>query len=204
MTRDSPPRSTRAALTLRFFVANRSQAHRYLKSLTRKSDCRLVAPGEALQIGIFDGTMHSLCAHLTSATLECPQMRPLLILDQCSDMDCFDWMLRGVWGVVPRDRVETDLPAACRQVAGGRPWFPAAITVAWPLFRKLSSESPRVPLTFRQCEIIHLLSMRFSNKEIASELGITERTVKYHLTRIFTICAVTCRQQLASLVRDIR
>lgn len=40
------------------------------------------------------------------------------------------------------------------------------------------------PLTSREKEVLHLLAQGMTNKEIASELFITERTVKFHVSSI--------------------
>jgi len=56
------------------------------------------------------------------------------------------------------------------------------------------------PLTPREQEIAELVSRGASNKQIASSLGIRERTVKTHLGAIFTKTRATDRLQLALLV----
>ena len=40
------------------------------------------------------------------------------------------------------------------------------------------------PLTAREQEVLQLLAQGMTNKEIASELVITERTVKFHVSSI--------------------
>ncbi|MBI1736291.1 MAG: response regulator transcription factor [Candidatus Rokubacteria bacterium] len=52
-------------------------------------------------------------------------------------------------------------------------------------------------LTAREREIAGLVAGGASNKEIASRLGVTERTVKAHLTAIFRKLGVTDRLRLA-------
>lgn len=51
-------------------------------------------------------------------------------------------------------------------------------------------------ITLREKEVIEQLRLGKSNKEIARELDITERTVKSHLTAIFTKLQVADRVQL--------
>jgi len=58
---------------------------------------------------------------------------------------------------------------------------------------------PPVALTPRQEEIRRLLSQAMSNKMIAGTLGISEATVKNHVTEIFKVLNVTNRTQAAQM-----
>jgi DNA-binding NarL/FixJ family response regulator len=55
-------------------------------------------------------------------------------------------------------------------------------------------------LTPRQREIAALVGTAASNREIATRLHVTEKTVKAHLTAVFRTLGVTDRLQLALLV----
>jgi two-component system, NarL family, nitrate/nitrite response regulator NarL len=57
-------------------------------------------------------------------------------------------------------------------------------------------------LTAREQEIARLVGKSYSNKEIATELGITEDTVKRHLSHIFDKTGRSNRVELAILVHD--
>lgn len=57
-------------------------------------------------------------------------------------------------------------------------------------------------LTKREYEIAILVGQGESNKQIARQLDITERTVKAHLTEIFRKLAISDRIKLALLVKD--
>jgi DNA-binding NarL/FixJ family response regulator len=57
-------------------------------------------------------------------------------------------------------------------------------------------------LTNRELEVARTVVTGASNKEIARELGITERTVKAHVGAIFEKLQVRDRLQLAMLIRD--
>lgn len=59
-----------------------------------------------------------------------------------------------------------------------------------------------VTLTRREQQIALAIANGRSNRDIASELGITEQTVKNHLTNIFGKVGVESRLQLAlALIR---
>ncbi len=60
------------------------------------------------------------------------------------------------------------------------------------------NHDPRVDvLTPRERQIIRLIALGASNKEIARQLSITERTVKAHLTNVFQKLGLSTRLQLA-------
>jgi DNA-binding NarL/FixJ family response regulator len=52
-------------------------------------------------------------------------------------------------------------------------------------------------LTPREREVLQLVREGLANKQIARRLGITERTVKAHLTSIFATIGVTDRTSAA-------
>jgi DNA-binding CsgD family transcriptional regulator len=53
-------------------------------------------------------------------------------------------------------------------------------------------------MSHREMEIFELLCLQMSNKEIANLLGISEATVKFHVSRIFTKVRVRSRRELFS------
>jgi DNA-binding NarL/FixJ family response regulator len=59
-------------------------------------------------------------------------------------------------------------------------------------------------MTAREREVLGLLGTGLANKAIARKLGISEATVKAHLTRIFRQIGVTDRTQAAIWARDHR
>jgi DNA-binding NarL/FixJ family response regulator len=62
-----------------------------------------------------------------------------------------------------------------------------------------ASESPRhdTELTARETDVLRLLGEGYANKAIASELGISERTTRTHVSRILTKLKLTSRTQAA-------
>jgi DNA-binding NarL/FixJ family response regulator len=54
-----------------------------------------------------------------------------------------------------------------------------------------------VQLTPREAEVLELVRKGLANKQIARRLGISERTVKAHLTSIFARIGVVDRTQAA-------
>jgi len=58
-------------------------------------------------------------------------------------------------------------------------------------------------LTDREMEVARSIAAGASNKEVARQLNITERTVKAHVSGLFTKLAVSDRLQLALKMREI-
>lgn len=83
------------------------------------------------------------------------------------------------------------LVSALRRVHSGGRFLPP------PLSRVLSSRTPNSDLTAREREVLKLIVKGRNNKDIASELGITEATVKCHVGVILSRLNVTDRTQAA-------
>jgi two-component system response regulator DesR len=54
---------------------------------------------------------------------------------------------------------------------------------------------PEHPLTKREMEILHLASEGLTNKEIAYRLGLSERTVQFHLNSVFNKTGTNSRTE---------
>lgn len=160
-------------------------------------DIRLVAERDQFDIGVFDGGLPSLDAVLKIARLRQPSMRPLLLWAACDENHCLQWILRGIWGLVPYDRYEHELLRAVRQVADGQLWVPPSVVVRWmQIDAERQASDTDSSLTDREREVVTLLERRLSNKEIASLLRITERTTKFHVGNILGKLNLTSRQGL--------
>ena len=76
--------------------------------------------------------------------------------------------------------------AAVNALLAGRLWFPQVSLERFAILssklRKWGSDGVLSP---REAEVIGLLQRRLSDKEIGVALGITERTVRFHLHNIF-------------------
>lgn len=104
--------------------------------------------------------------------------------------------LRG-WGIVSPDAAAAELQAAVEAVAQGM------ITLPKPLAELLFSQRAVVeeleePLTSREREVLDLLSQGLPNKLIANQLRISEHTVKFHISSIFTKLGATSRTEAVS------
>ena len=89
-----------------------------------------------------------------------------------------------VEGVLAVSRGESPLdPKAAREVLSSR--------------RSVRESGGQTLLTAREAEVLRLVRDGLANKQVARRLGITERTVKAHLTAAFQRTGVTDRTQAA-------
>jgi len=65
-----------------------------------------------------------------------------------------------------------------------------------------SAASPDFGLTSREKQVIALIGAGYTNKDLAQELGISEHTVKHHLTNIFDKLGVSNRLELVLYAID--
>ena len=63
-------------------------------------------------------------------------------------------------------------------------------------------EKAAVDLSRRELEVLELVAQGLPNKEIARRLGISEKTVKAHLTSVFQAIGVSDRMQAALWAQD--
>jgi DNA-binding NarL/FixJ family response regulator len=91
------------------------------------------------------------------------------------------------------------LGAVRAAAAGGSPLDPKA---ARALLEAQRGRRPAETLSPREREVLHLVARGLANKAIARRLEITERTVKAHLTNIFSAIGVTDRTQAALWAKE--
>ena len=77
-----------------------------------------------------------------------------------------------------------------------RRWTPRPLAVLLTS-RRTASPAAASPLTDREAEVLDMVTQGHPNKVIARRLGISERTVKAHLTSIFPRLGVADRTQAA-------
>jgi DNA-binding NarL/FixJ family response regulator len=116
---------------------------------------------------------------------------PLVVLLDDLDGEAGARALRaGARGVLPRHASSKEIRAAVRAAAAGLASLPATVAAA-ALNNKSgdgtrpSADDGNPPLTPREQEILMLLGEGLVNKEIGVRLGISEHTVKTHLTAIY-------------------
>ena len=109
--------------------------------------------------------------------------------------------LRG-WGIISPDAPAAEMQAAVLSVAQGLVVLslPLASTLVGPrnVVQTLEGGGLPEPLTARETEVLELLSQGLSNKLIARRLNISEHTVKFHVSSIYTKLDASSRTDAVS------
>lgn len=95
----------------------------------------------------------------------------------------------GAKGYLQKSSSRDELLRAIRCIADGQTYLPE------PLAGRLENLQLSPSITTREREILGLVARGRANKEIASELGIAEDTVKRHVSNIFQKFAVSDRAE---------
>ncbi len=95
-----------------------------------------------------------------------------------------------VWGVLPTDASAEELTAAVHALSQG-----LIVGTSTLLFESESEPLSHGPLTDRESEVLGLLAKGLANKQIAVALGISEHTVKFHVSSIYGKLNVTNRTE---------
>jgi len=129
-----------------------------------------------------------------------PQAKYLLLVGTAPKENAYMIAALGGDGLICRENVRSFLVEAVRVIADGGTWFSSEITKGFYTAARNHSQrhagiGPQL-LTTRECEVVHLVRHRLTNKEIAQLLRIEEVTVKFHLSKIFGKLDVTSRDEL--------
>ena len=115
----------------------------------------------------------------------------------------------GAMGYLPKDISKKELIEAIKTIYGGKEYFSS--TVSEILLRTLVKDARSrhdrdekdTLLTPREMEVLQYVAKGMSNKEIADQMRITERTVKAHLTATFEKLGIRDRLQLSLAVNGL-
>ncbi|HEX5403428.1 MAG TPA: response regulator transcription factor [Pseudonocardiaceae bacterium] len=120
----------------------------------------------------------------------------VLVLTSFSDQSrILDALQAGAEGYLLKQSEPEVILAGIREVVrGGSPLDPKAARV---LLTNRRTPEPGVHLTGREREVLKMVGDGHPNKTIARRLGISERTVKAHLTSVYQRLGVTDRTQAA-------
>ncbi|MGH8065374.1 MAG: response regulator [Candidatus Entotheonellia bacterium] len=135
-----------------------------------------------------------------------PRMKILILADAIEEDFIARVLRNGVHGCVRKTALPTELVQAIRTIYGGELWAERKLLtrVVEDLRQSLdklqgSLSAMREVLSEREQEVVIWAVQGMTNKEIATQLGISAKTVKTHLQNVFRKLHVRRRVQLPAL-----
>jgi DNA-binding NarL/FixJ family response regulator len=137
-----------------------------------------------------------------------PSARVIVLTNYDEDDLVFSSIRAGASGYLLKEVTGTQLTNSIRTVADGfsliYPSVARRVLDEFGQLRTNSSSDADVysDLTPREREVLRLVASGRANKEIGAQLGISERTVKTHISNIFSKLELTDRTQAALFVHN--
>ena len=134
-------------------------------------------------------------------------VRTVLVTETLAEPQMLEALELGAHGVID-DSTAANLVVKCiRTIMKGQYWIgresvSSLIDGLKRARRDRQNQRPKFGLTDRQAEIVAAIVEGLNNPEIAKQLGISQDTVKQHLTAVFDKCGVSTRLELAMFARD--
>jgi len=119
---------------------------------------------------------------------EFPRARIVVFSNYARGEEVFQSLKAGAAGFVVKNMSLSQLLDAIRRVHAGERYVPPELAMRM-------GERSLSPLSERETEVLALIAKGQSNKEIAGVLGVTEGTVKLHVTNILTKLEVNARTE---------
>jgi two-component system, NarL family, response regulator YdfI len=145
---------------------------------------------------------YRILQQLTEIGLE-ERLPPIVVLTHLTDRRYLMQALAlGVQGILPHSASGDEIVSAVRAADRGlvvlhpdisRDWFEEYLQ---PI---AENEEQGEPLTFRELEVLTLLSQGISNKAIAAKLMLSEHTIKFHIGTIFEKLRASSRTEAVSI-----
>ena len=127
---------------------------------------------------------------------------PIVVVSALRDRETvFEAIQSGAMGFIPKSASRETVLTALRLILSGSVYVPPEAAIEGDAAETLPQSSGRVRtaadlgLTPRQGQVLALVMKGWSNKDIGRELGLAERTVKFHVTAVLTALRVTTRTQ---------
>lgn len=153
---------------------------------------------------VIDGqaSMQVIHALIEGILARYPKARVLVLVSKHTDTDTFELLRLGVKGLLDYGQASKQWQDALPLVAAGGYWVPRAVLSRFVESiignRKPGLNANKTPasLSRREREVLESLLQNLSNKEIASQLNISERTVKFHVSNLLQKHGVRRRADL--------
>lgn len=126
-----------------------------------------------------------------------PQIRVLILTAYDDEPYVLALLRAGADGYILKTADSRDLLAAVKQVHTGKSFIDQSIATS--IITNSIKPMPEVQLTDREVEVVRRVAKGWTNREIAQELAISDRTVQGHLANIFAKLHVSSRTELVTV-----
>ncbi|MFC3965540.1 response regulator [Nocardia jiangsuensis] len=156
-----------------------------------------------LDVRLPDGNGIELCRELLS---QLPGLRCLILTSFTDEQAMLDAILAGASGYVVKDIGTLELVDAIRAVGAGKSLLDNRAAAA--LMAKLRAQAeqkagPLATLTEQERTLLALLGRGLTNRQIAAEMFLAEKTVKNYVSRLLAKLGVERRTQAAVLASKL-
>lgn len=131
-----------------------------------------------------------------------PDARVLVVVPTCDLTQAVEMIEGGAWGAITLAELPKQGLRAVRKIGEGQIWGSRQVmskivrTTVRHTSRQITQSRAMQSLTGREGEIVKLLQAGSTNKEIAAELSISDKTVKTHLQNIYSKLKVRGRSKI--------
>ncbi|MCD9199401.1 response regulator [Aeromicrobium wangtongii] len=146
-----------------------------------------------------DGSGIEVCREVRSLD---PSIAVIILTSYDDDDALFAAIMAGAAGYVLKQVRGTDLVDAVRHVAAGQSLLDPAVTqrVLHRIREGQPSVDPLAALTKQERRILDLIGQGLTNRQIAAEMFLAEKTVKNYVTQLLSKLGLERRTQAAVLV----
>ena len=154
-----------------------------------------------LDVRLPDGTGFDACRQMQKLGLE---IRVLILTSYADDETVFESIAAGADGYLLKEIDSDGLLRAIKEVVAGKSVLDPAVTrrvLSRVRLResKVESKSKLELLSVQEGRVLALVAQGKTNKEIAAEMGLSDKTVKNYLSNAFDKLKINRRSQAASL-----
>lgn len=149
-----------------------------------------------LDVRLPDGSGVEVCREIRS---ERPELACLMLTSFADDEALFEAVVAGASGYVLKEVRGGELVTSIRRVAAGETLLdPAVTTRVLERLRRGSEEDPRLrDLTHQEARILSLLADGLTNRQIAEEMFLAEKTVKNYVSNLLSKMGMSRRTEAA-------
>jgi DNA-binding NarL/FixJ family response regulator len=122
-----------------------------------------------------------------------PDARIAILTTYRGDVRALHAIEAGAQGYLLKSALRKELIEAIRALAAGRRYFPAEIAT------ELANHIGKDVLTPREIQVLQRLAAGLANKQVASELGVSEDTVKGHVSSVMEKLGASNRTHAVAL-----